>query len=210
MLIELQNKDADIAGIAEKACHDPALLSDLVEGLKLKVSPRSGEETVRYNCFKTLMNIGVSRPELLYPSWDRLVQMLGSKNSYHKMAAVQLLAGIVKADTQNKFERIADEYYGLLDDESVIVAVYVASASGRIVTARPALENLITGKLLGIDATHHTPNRKTLIAAGAIEAFSQYFDRSANQSRIIDFVKVQQSCESPKTRKLAQEFLKRR
>jgi hypothetical protein len=209
MLIELQNKNADIAGIADKASHDSALLSDLIEGLKLKVSPKSGEETVRYNCFKTLMSIGISRPELIYHAWDGLVEMLRSKNAYYKMAAVQLIASLVKADAGNKFERILDEYYGLLDDESVIVAIYVASASGRIVPARPALENVVTGKLLGIEATHHTPNRKALIAAGAIEAFGQYFEVSVSKDLILEFVMTWRSCESPKTRKLAKDFLKK-
>jgi hypothetical protein len=211
MLAELNDKNADIDGIAQKALHDPKLLSELLEGLDLKVSPKSGEETIRYNCFKVLTRITETQADALYPEWERLAAVrLKSDNSYHKMAAIQLIARLVEADKENKFETIFEQFYGSLDDPSVIVAIYTASASGRIVRARPELESRVTDRLLGIDDTHHTSGHKALIAAGVIQAFNEYFELSANRSRIIDFAKTQQGSESPKTRKLAKTFLKHR
>jgi len=61
---------------------------------------------------------------------------------------------------------------------------------------------------LDIDKTHHPEGRKPLIKAGAIEAFDKYFPEAADKERIIAFVKKQQNCDSPKTRKLAQNFLR--
>ena len=206
---ELNSRNADIDQIALAARGDGALLAELIAGLKLKVSPRSGQETVRYNCFKALMAICDLDPAVLYPSWDLFAAMLGSQNSYNKMAAVQLIAGVVAADTQNRFDALFDEYYGMLDDDSMIVAIFVASASGRIVKAKPALEPRISAKLLAIPQTHHTDLRKGLIVAGAIEAFDQYIDQASDRQSIIRFVGHHEGSSSPKTRKLAKEFLKK-
>ena len=209
MLSELSDKNLDIESVAEKALRDEGLLLELLDGLKSKVSTKSKEETLRYNCFKVLMLVSKTRGQVLYPKWDYFVELLNSDNSYHKMSAVHLIANLTKVDTENKFEKIFDKYYGLLDDKSMIVAIYVAGNSGQIVKAKPQLESHVTSRLLNIEGTHHLPGRKELIKAGAIEAFSEYIEQAVNRDRIIEFVRKQQYSESPKTRKLAKEFLKK-
>jgi hypothetical protein len=57
VLSELSDKNADIGSIAERALKDRDLLSELLEGLKSRVSTKSAEETLRYNCYKVLMLI---------------------------------------------------------------------------------------------------------------------------------------------------------
>jgi hypothetical protein len=209
MLTELSDRNADIALLAERASSDSSLLSEIVGGLRLKVNTKSPEETVRYNCHKVLMHIARTRGEILYQQWDNLAQFLSSDNSYHKMAAVQLIAGLAKADGENRFEKIFDTYFGLLDDQSVIVAIYVASNAGKIVNAKPGLEPRVTERLLEIETTHHVPGRKALVAAGAIEAFGEYMPQASNRERILEFVNSQQQSGSPKAKKLAKEFLKK-
>jgi len=209
MLADLTDKNADINGIALRATEDHSLLSELIDGLKLKVDTKSAEETVRYNCYKVLLLLAETRGELLYPAWERVVVPLKSDNSYHKMAAVQLVARLASADVGEKFENVFETYFGLLDDKSVIVAIYVAQNAGRIVKAKPGLEPRITGKLLALEKTHHPSSRKGLVIAGAIESFGQYLDMASDRGRIVDFVKRQQQSESPKTKKLAKDFLKK-
>lgn len=203
MLPEMNNKEVDIETVAEKASANRELLSEILDGL------RSKEETLRYNCHKVLMHISETNGRLLYPEWDFFLELLSSDNSYRKMSAVQLIANLTKVDTENRFEKIVDKYYGLLDDKSMIVAIYVASNSGGIVRSKPQLEREITNKLLDIDRTHHPEGRKPLIKAGAIEAFDKYFTEATDKERIIAFVKEQQDCDSPKTRKIAQDFLRK-
>ncbi len=209
MLSELNDKNADIKGIAEKALKDKNLLSELLDGLKSKINIKSKEETLRYNCFKVLMLISQTQSQALYPQWDHFVELLNSDNSYHKMSAVHLIASLTKADLENKFEKIFDKYYGLLDDKSMIVAMYAAGSSAQIVKAKPRLESRVTSKLLNIGGTHHAAGRKELIKASAIEAFSEYIEQAMNKDRIIEFVTKQQNSTSPKARKMAKEFLKK-
>jgi len=201
MIPEMNEKELDIEAVAEKALANHKLLSEILDGLTSK------QETFRYNCHKVLMHISQINGEVLYPEWDYFVQFLDSDNSYRKMSAVLIIARLTIVDNENRFERIVDKYFSLLDDKSMIVAIYVASSSGMIVRAKPQLEREITNRLLDIDKTHHTEGRKPLIKAGAIEAFDQYFTEASDKGRIIAFVREQQTCDSPKTRKAAQEFI---
>ena len=203
MLPEMYDKEPEVAPLAGKALADNTLLAEMLDGLKSK------DETLRYNCHKVLMHISETNGDRLYSEWDYFVEFLYDANSYRKMSAVQLIARLTRVDTENRFERIIDTYYNLLDDKSMVVAVYTAAASGDIVRAKPGLEHVITGKLLGIDRTHHPEGRKPLIKAGAIESFDRYFPDAIDKEQIIAFVRGTLDCDSPKTRKIAGEFLRK-
>jgi len=204
MLTGLSNKDADIEAAAAKALEDDTMPAGLLDGLS------SREEPYRYNCFKVLMLISREHGELLYQMWDRLVEQLGSDNTYWRISALQLIANLTGVDTEHRFEKIFDRYFALLDDKSVIPAAQLAAASGRIVRAKPQLEARITAKLLSIDGTHHQPGRKDLIKGYAIEALDEYYEQVEDKSKVLDFVRRQLDGSSPKTRKLAREFLRKR
>jgi hypothetical protein len=199
----LNDKNIDIEAVANKAQEDDKLLAKLLDNLRTK------NETIRYNSHKVLFSISEQRPKVLYPKWDFFTDLLDSDNTYHKLSAVQLLANLTKADKDNKFEKIFDKYYGLLDDKSFITAAYVSAASGMIAKAKPKLQTKITNRLLNIDKTHHTQERIDLAKASVIEAFEEYFDQSKSEKRIVDFVRKQLNCQSPKTRKAAKDFFKR-
>jgi hypothetical protein len=119
---------------------------------------------------------------------------------------VRIIANLTSVDTKGKFEKIFRKYYNLLND-SVVVAGHVTADSGKIAKAKPNLQGKITNELLKIDKTNQ--KHKDLIKAGAIESFSQYFEKSKNKKKMINFVKAQLDCESPKTRKIAKGFLKK-
>jgi hypothetical protein len=203
MLAEMYRKEPEIAPLAAKVLADDILLPEILDGLKSK------DETLRYNCHKVLMYISENNGDRLYPEWDYFTGFLSDANSYRKMSAVHIIAKLTKVDTENRFEKIIDTFYDLLDDKSIIVAVYTASVSGDIIRVKPALENKITGKLLDIDKTHHPENRKPLIKAGAIESFDKYFPDALEKQRIIAFVRGTLESDSLKARKLARGFLKK-
>ena len=169
---------------------------------------KSKNETVRYNSSKILFSLTQQKPELLYDKWDDLVKFLDSDNTYHKLSAVLLLGNLTKADKENKFEKLFNKYYSLMDDKSFITAAYVAQASGTIALAKPNLQTKITNKLLKIDETHHIQERKDLAKASIIEAFAQYYKNAKNKKAILNFVETQLKAKSNKTRKKAKDFLK--
>jgi len=198
----MNDKNVDIRRVADDAAGDDRLLAQLMDGLT------STNETFRYNCHKALLILCEEHGEAIYPEWDRFVDLLRSDNSYRKMSAIHIIARLVEADTDERFSDVFDDFYGLLDDRSMIVAMYVASNSGRIVRSKPGLEPEITRRLLLIEETHHDQGRKDLVKGAAIEAFNEYFGQAGNRDGIISFVKEQLSCTSPKTRKAARSFLR--
>lgn len=177
---------------------DEKPLSEMLKELKSK------DDTERYSSFNTLLRLSEQQPELLYPSWDLLVEMLDSDNAYRRLIAVRLIANLTRVDRENRFEKVFDKYYNLLND-SVIVAGHITANSGKIAQAKPELQAKITARLLNIDKT--SQKHKDLVKAGAIDSFGEYFAESNDKERIMEFVKQQLTGESPKTRGKAKEFL---
>jgi len=201
MPAKLNNKNIDIKAVAKKALKDDKLLTELLDNL------RSKNEMIRYNSHKVLFSITEEHPQTLYSKWDYFVQFLDSDNTYHKLSAVLLLANLTKVDKRNKFEKTFGRFYGLLNDKSFITAAYVAGASGKIARAKPKLQTRITNSLLSIDKTHHNPERRDLVKGAAIESFKEYYEEAKNKKKILDFVKKQLKSKSPKTKKIAKEFI---
>jgi hypothetical protein len=184
----------------KEAIKEEKSLPELLEALKSK------NDTERYGSFEVLLNLSEENPTSLYPHWDFLAEMLDGKNAYWRLIAVRLIANLTRADTENRFEKIFNKYYDLLND-SVIIAGHITANSGRIARAKPKLQAAITDRLLDIDNT--TQKHKDLIKAGAIDSFGEYFAESNDKERIMEFVRQQLDGESPKTRKIAKEFLKK-
>jgi hypothetical protein len=189
----------EVANVANKAADNPDLLSKYVQEIL------SHHEKTRYFSFQVLHWISKNRPELLVSHWDLFTGFLLDTNAFRRHIAVRILANLVSVDHDDKFERIFEQYYSLLND-SVIVAGHVTGNSWKIVLAKPHLETKITEKLLHIDDT--LQKHKDLIKSGAIDSFSKYFKKAKNQQVIRDFVAQQLSSTSPKTKKKAKEFMK--
>ena len=200
MLSDLQNKNIDPKKYAEKIIKKPDLIKQYLEGLLSK------NETYRYNCFKIIYIISEEKPDILYSYWDFFENHLRSKNSYHKMSAVLIIANLTSVDKEKKFERIFDEFYGYLKSEKTFTSIYIVKSSGKIANSKPHLMEKITKILLDIEKIH--PGKQIeLIKSSVIESFSDYFKNIENKKDIIDFVKKQTNSTSPKTRKLAKDFL---
>ena len=183
------------------ALKDEKVLQELLDGVLSK------KDAIRYNSFKALNVLTEEHPEKLYGKWDFFANMMRSDNTHQKYIAIYIIANLTRVDSEKKFEKLFNEYYALLGDKSVIPPAHVALNSGKIALAKPKLQAEITNRLLDIDNT--VQRHKDLVKASAIEAFDVYFEQSEDQKRIIEFVKAQLNCESPKTREKAKAFLKK-
>lgn len=196
-------KDPALADLVQAATSDDDLLRELLRGVVSK------NEVYRYNCFKTLLQISDEQPAVLYPEWDTFVELLSSDNSYHRSIAVNIIAGLTAADSEDRFASLFDRYFDILDDDKIVTARYTARSAGKIAQARPELQTRIAERLLAIDETHHPQGRRDLLKADAIESLAAFFEASADKERILAFVEEQLACSSPKTRKAARAFLER-
>jgi hypothetical protein len=196
-MYDFKKEDLEIGVVVRTALHDKELLAKLMQNLKDK------KDTVRFNSFEVLKLIADQNPQYLYPHWEYFTELLRDENNYRKFIAVHILARLVSADGERRFEKIFDQYFGLLG-ASVIVAGPITELSARIVKARPELEPRVTSMLLNIDNT--AQKHKDLIKSGAIESFMEYYDMAKDKEGIVQFVRGQLKSTSPKTKKKAKQF----
>jgi hypothetical protein len=192
--------------MAEQALHSERALHDLLNG----ISPKTQKSIIRESSSKAVLYLSEHHPEVLLPHWAYFAKLLRSDNGFSKYVAIHVIANLVTAGDDGHFEKTFNTFYKLLDDESVMVASHVAGVSGQIAKAKPALQTKITRRLLDIDKTHFPADRQALIISYALPSFDQYFaDADArDQDRILAFAHQQFECGSPKTRKLAKDFVK--
>ncbi len=203
--VDLNRKTTRPDRIAELALEDEELLRALLSG----ISPESKKAPLRENSSQALMYMAETWPEALLPHWDYFAGLLKSDNGFSKYAAIYILTSLTPVAGPGLFEKAFNLYFGLLDDESVMVASHAAKNSGRLVRAKPALEPKITQRLLAIDKTHFDASRQGLVKAYIIEAFDGYMAAAKDKAKILSFVRQQLDSASPKTRKLAKAFLQK-
>ncbi len=193
--------------MAQHALRHERALQDLLEG----ISPKTQKSVIRESSSKAVLYLSEQHPEALLPHWAYFVKLLRSDNGFSKYVAIHVIANLVAAGDDDRFEKSFNTFYRLLDDESVMVASHVAGVSGQIACAKPQLQSKITQRLLTIEQTHFPPDRQALIISYAIQSFDQYFADTAarDQDRILAFVQQRVDCASPKTRKLAKDFVKK-
>ena len=177
-------------------------LSKALEGILSK------KDEIRSNSFKVLMHLSEEQPKVLYPKWDYLANLLDSDNHYQRYISINILANLAVVDTKNKFDKIFDKYFSNIDGDRTMVAGQAALNSGKIAKTKPNLQTKITNRLLNIEKTHKGKQIE-LIKAYTIEAFNEYFEESSDKNKILNFVMAQLESGSPKTRKLAIEFLRK-
>ena len=196
-------KDPDLEEVVQLAITAGEILKEMLKGIVSK------QDVYRYNCFKVLLQISEKEPMRLYPEWDYFVELISSENSYHRSASLRIIANLATVDTERRFDDIFDQYFDLLDDESVVPARYLAGSAATIAKSKPYLQTRITKRLLDIDNTYHKEGRKDLIKGDIIQAFEGFFEESQRKEEILAFVEEQLESSSPRTRKIAKAFLKK-
>jgi hypothetical protein len=186
-------------------------MAELPDIALLKHGILSKNPQVKNISYKALLSIAREHPVFLYPDWDFFASLIeAERGADTKYIGIYLLAELTSVDTDNKFQRLFDKFYALLDDNSIIPASHAALTSGRISRHLPSLAGKITERLLAIDETHHKAPRRELIKSYVIQAIEEYFESlSRKQMRLVmEFVSRQQKSPSPKTAKIACQFLK--
>ncbi|MFX0175282.1 MAG: hypothetical protein ACFE85_03515 [Candidatus Hodarchaeota archaeon] len=203
--MSITKKDAEIQAenIVKRVLQEKKYLSELLDGVTAK------DEKVRYPNAIALEILSEKNPEIVYPDWEFFVELLDSKNSYHKSIAISTISNLTAIDREKKFEKICDHYFNLIDDKSVMVARKLAIFARRIAAAKPNLRSKITSILLNIDKTHHNTSRKDLIKGDIINFLSEFFDDAKDKNRIIEFIKKGLKSSSPSTVRNAKEFISR-
>lgn len=199
---DLSKKGVDLEKIAEDALSDENLFKTLMDEIKSK------DNTVRFNAFNTLLILSENNAEFLYPHWDYFQDMLDSQNNYHKYIAVYLLANLTAVDSENRFNKIFNGYFGLVEGNKAMIASHVILNSSKIANNKPELKSEIIEKLLLTDELHKG-KQKELIKSYVIETLRKINPEDEDRIKIEGFVKLQLDSSSPKTRSAAKCYIER-
>ncbi len=204
-MVTKKEMDEMAKSIANEVLAGKKNLTDVMNQVNIENS-----EVVYNSNANAIRLLSESKPEMVYPKWDFFVEMLRSDNNYFKMNALYTIANLTKVDVENKFQKIFEEYYNLLDCDSLMIANHLAGVSGTIANAKPLLREKITEHLMKIDKTHFDQQRRDLIKGYAIQAFDEYFEVADSKKLIVEFVKLLTKSKSQTTAKKAKSFLKKR
>ena len=169
---------------------------------------QSENSKIREQHFKKLLQLSEKEAGKIYQYWEIFVEILRKPEVLNKYYAIHLIANLCSADTENKFEKIFDEFFALFNHESPVVSGHIAGKSCKIINAKPKLSEKITGILLNIEKTSKC-RQIELQKAYVISSLDSCYSILNNKNEITGFVKKQLNSESPKTRKCAKEFLAR-
>jgi len=193
-----------LPALARKAAEDPAVLDNFL----LALSPQNKKTGVRERTFKALMALAGHRPGLLLGHWTELTKILARGGAFTKYPAIYLIAALVPADRERRFDRSFAAFYNRLDDDAVSLAAHTARLARPIAEARPDLEPRITRRLLALERTHFDPSRRDLVKSYALEAFGATFDRSTRRASMLSFARAMLTSRSLRAVKAARAFLK--
>ncbi len=205
-MIDLAQKGVDPDWLALQLLEDDQLFAQVMQG----ISPAAQKSAVRENCSQAVMALARNNPDRLLPFWNDFMALLESDNGFSKYVAIHVIADLtVKADNC-WFERDMARFYQVLNDERVMVVSHAAAVSGQIAHRCPRLADTIARHLMAIDQASCPEERKELIKGYVIQSLDEMFLLVTDQAAIIDFVQRQRYSNSPKTKKIAREFLKSR
>ena len=188
---------------ARQAVHDPEALLSLLHALE----PENKRQAERERAFKALLALAERRPDVLLPRWDALARMLRRGGAFTKYPVIYLIAALLPADRQRRFDRTFAAFFNLLNDEAVSVAAHTARLAARVVAARPDLEPRVTRRLLALDRTHFEPARRDLVKSYALEAMGTYLEPGRSRRAIRRFAEGMLASSSPRAVKAARGFL---
>ena len=194
-----------LPALARKAAEDPAVLDNFL----LALSPQNKKTGVRERTFKALMALAGHRPGLLLGHWTELTKILARGGAFTKYPAIYLIAALVPADRERRFDRSFAASFNRLDDDAVSLAAHTARLAGPIAAARPDLEPRITRRLLALERTHFDPSRRDLVKSYALEAVDVYFARPRSRAAMLKLAQGMLLSPCPRPVRVAKAFLKK-
>lgn len=114
---------------------------------KLFIELESKNDKIRFPAFKKIHEMTNKKVKWIYDKWFVLIEKTNSENSFQRSIGLTLLANLAKSDTENRFEKIIDDYLKHFDDEKFITARLCIQNVWKIAVANKKLLKKIIGNL---------------------------------------------------------------
>lgn len=201
--ISVQN--VDVAHFARLAIADEAARAEIVRQMVTH-----SYIMVYFNCYLVVSQASRERPDLFYPYWRQIAPLLHHKNSYHRDAAITILANLTRADHEDLFAPLFEAYFVHLNDAKFMTGRYCVQSSGEIIRNRPEWRDRILAMLLHLDhLCAYTPKQIALLHSDVLDILEENFAALQDQEPVKAFMIDCLASLSPKTRVRAKELVRK-
>ncbi|MDD5502536.1 MAG: hypothetical protein PHH26_03610 [Candidatus Thermoplasmatota archaeon] len=205
ILEALAKKEDNSEKIAKIALASPDALAEVIGAISSK------NARAKFKAAKVLSIASEKAPEKLYSEWNFFVKLLTHKNKVLVWNAIRIIGNLTAADKEGKFEKIFNDFYGLMKSGSLITAANIVGISGRIANFKPKLADRIARELLrSAKVPLPTSECRNILMGHAMVAFGEFYGKLGPEikKKVAEFGNGLLENSRPGTRQKAEEFLK--
>ncbi len=160
----------------------PEDIAYLIELLNIK------NNDIRYAALLLLESRSLRYADV-YDYWDVFVKKLSDENSYQRSIGVMMIASNVKWDKINKFDRIAEKYLQLCEDEKFITARQTIQSIEKWLEIKPSIHPFVVRALLNIDISKQKDTQKKLLFMDILRVLAKIHDDKILETATAGYVK---------------------
>jgi hypothetical protein len=163
---------------------------------------------VYYHCYEIVSEASHLKPELFYKYWNFCRNLLHHENSYHRDIGLTIIANLSKCDENNLINEVIDEYLEHSHDDKFMTSRCCIKNSSKILLNKPELMKKIIAYFINLaDNGIYPLKQRELLISDIIEVFDSIYNNYDNKVELMSFIRNKTSSESPKTRRMAKEFI---
>ena len=206
MIEKIAQKNFDVNEFAQIAIQEEDARNEIVHQMLT-----NSDIMVYYHCYYVVDRASQKQPELFYPYWEKLTQLLHHENSYHRDFALEIIGNLAKVDHEDRFAEIADDYFALIHDEKFMTGNCCVKNMLKIYRHKPQQRERILDTLLDIEhRCDYTAKQKAVLKADVLEIFDELIESASSRRDEMDqFIQAEVRSISPKTRKKAKELVRK-
>jgi hypothetical protein len=179
---EIAGSRNDLGAIVDRVVGQPGLLPEILAGLD------SSQARVRYGCLKVLRQLSETRPEVLYPHFDAMADLLRSERTILKWGAILIIGNLAAVDPRKRIDALLDEFLRPVAGPVLITAANTIKAAGQIARAKPYLADRIVPALLQVEqARYDTPECRNVALGQVLKALRVFSDHVSDRQELLDF-----------------------
>ncbi|MCZ3365204.1 MULTISPECIES: hypothetical protein [Methanobacterium] len=203
LISEISDKNVDVDKFAEIVINKEPIRHEIINQML-----NNTHIMVYYHSYNILAKASELKPELFYKYWDDFASLLNHENSYHRDFGLTLIANLTKVDFENKFSSVSKNYFKHINDAKFMTARHCIQNTAKIMANKSGLTEDILDILLNIDEIcNFSEKQKALLKSDIIYVFDEFYEQIDRKEMINKFVKVELNSISPKTKKIAREFI---
>lgn len=206
LISQISDKNVNIDKFAEIVINNEVIRDKIINQML-----NNKHIMVYYHSYNILAKASELKPELFYKYWGDFASLLNHANSYHRDFGLTLIANLTKVDAKNLFSSIFDDYFKCINDAKFMTARHCIQNTSKILANKSELKEDILDILLNIDELcNFSMKQKALLKSDVINVFDKFYEQIDHKEMINKFIKVELNSISPKTKKIAREFILKR